>query len=88
MPMISIPSLMQDLTSGQNTVLVKGTTVRQVVNNLEDIYPGIKARLCDAGRIRPNIAVYVDGIISREGIRQHIAEDAEIHFLPAISGGK
>ena len=88
MPMISIPSLMQDLTNGKKIVSVKGTTVREVVNNLEDIYPGIKSRLCSANRIRPNIAVYIDGIISREGMRQRIAGDAEIHFLPAISGGK
>ncbi|MCH8293449.1 MoaD/ThiS family protein [Candidatus Poribacteria bacterium] len=88
MPMISIPSLMQDLTNGKKIVSVKGATVREVVNNLEKIYPGIKARLCNEDRIRPNIAVYIDGIISREGMRQRIAEDAEIHFLPAISGGK
>ena len=88
MPMISIPSLMQDLTSGKKNVSVKGATVREIVNNLEKIYPGIKARLCNEDRIRPNIAVYIDGIISREGMRQRIAEDAEIHFLPAISGGK
>jgi molybdopterin synthase sulfur carrier subunit len=79
---------MQDLTSGKKNVSVKGATVREVVNNLEEIYPGIKARLCNEDRIRPNIAVYIDGIISREGMRQRIAEDAEIHFLPAISGGK
>ncbi len=75
------------LTQGEDKVSVLGTTVREVIDSLEASYPGFKARLCDGNQIRPNIAVYIDGILSREGMRQQVAEEAEIHFLPAISGG-
>lgn len=87
MPTVSIPSLMQNLTNGEDKVIVEGSTLREVINNLEAFYPGFKVRLCDEERIRRNIAVYVDGIISREGMRQPVSEGTEIHFLPAISGG-
>ena len=87
MATVAIPSLMQELTDGKEKVKVEGNTIRAVLNNLESIYPGFKERLCDDDQIRPNIAVYVDGALTREGMRQQISEDSEIHFLPAISGG-
>ena len=87
MPIVSVPSLMQNLTNGADKVDVDGETVREVIDNLEVSYPGFKARLCDGNRIRKNISLYIDGIISREGMRQPVKSDTEIHFLPAISGG-
>ncbi|MCZ6679962.1 MAG: MoaD/ThiS family protein [Candidatus Poribacteria bacterium] len=87
MPTVSIPSLMQKLTNGADKVNVEGTTLREVVDNLDKSYPGFKDRLCDEGRIRRGISVYIDGLISREGLRQPVSEGTEIHFLPAISGG-
>ncbi len=88
MPHVAIPSLMRKLTAGEEQVTVPGTTVREVIDNLEHRYPGVKARLCEEGRIKPGIAVYIDGILTtREGMRERLNADAEIHFLPAISGG-
>ncbi len=88
MPTVSIPSLMQDLTHRTEKVRVEGTTVREIIENLETIYPGFKSRLYDGNRIRPNIAVYIDGVLSREGMRQPVSAETEVHFLPAISGGR
>lgn len=87
MPTIAIPSLMQKLTNGANQVVVEGKTLREVVNNLEAAHPGFKDRLCDGDRIRPSISVYIDGVMTREGMHQPISEGANIHFVPAISGG-
>ena len=39
MATVFIPSLMQKLSDGNNSVQVEGATVRQIVNNLDDIYP-------------------------------------------------
>ncbi len=87
MPHVAIPSLLRNLTDGEESVTLPGTTIREVIDNLEHRYPGMKARLCEADRIKPGIAVYVNGILTRGAIRERIAEDAEIHFLPAIGGG-
>jgi len=88
MPTVAIPSLMQSLTDGKEKVQVEGKTMREVINVLDSSYPGFKDRLCDDDQIRPNIALYVDGAVSREGMRQQVTEETQIHFLPAISGGK
>jgi molybdopterin synthase sulfur carrier subunit len=88
MPVVWIPALLRDVTAGQEQVNVPGETVREVIEHLDERYPGIKERLCDEDdRLRPAIAVAVDGQISRLRLRQPLAGTSEVHFLPAISGG-
>ena len=87
MATVFIPSLMQDLTDGQQTVEVTGATVREIVNALEGNYPGMKARLMDGFRLKGNITVAVDGEVSPVGVLAEVGESSEVHFLPAIAGG-
>ncbi len=87
MPTVFIPSLMQNLTGGAHTVEVDGSTVRQVVDALEAAHPGMKERLVDGGRIKPNISVAIDGEVTTLGMLQKVGEKSEVHFLPAIGGG-
>ena len=47
MPEVWIPARMQAITGGHKTVRVAGGSVRQIINNLETEYPGIRERLCD-----------------------------------------
>jgi molybdopterin converting factor small subunit len=87
MPSVWIPGLLQDLTGGRERVSVTGATVGQVIDALEETYPGVRARLIEGDRLRPSIAVAVDGQISRQRLRHKLAEHSEVHFLPAASGG-
>ncbi len=87
MATIWIPGLLQDLTGNRERIPVSGATVRQVIDNLDETFPGIRARLVENDRLRPSIVVAVDGEISHLGLRQKVGEESEIHFLPAISGG-
>ena len=87
MPTVWIPSLLRDLTGGEDSLTVPGETVGQVIENLDARYPGLLERLCVDGRLRPNIAVVVDGVTSRQRLRHRLTETSEVHFIPAISGG-
>ena len=78
---------MQELSNGEQRVNVQGNNVRQVIDNLDAIYPGFKDRLVDEGRVKPNISVAIDGEITPLGMIEKVGEDSEVHFLPAISGG-
>jgi molybdopterin synthase sulfur carrier subunit len=88
MATVFIPSLMQKLTGGQQQVAVSGSTVREIINNLEEEYPGVKERLMDKFRLKPNITVAVDGEVTPIGMLEKVGEDSEVHFLPAIGGGE
>jgi molybdopterin synthase sulfur carrier subunit len=81
---------MQSFTGGKERVRVSGGTVRQLVNNLEQEFPGIKAVLYDEeeDNIMPGVAVIIDGETSQLGILEKVNEDSEVHFLPALGGGR
>ena len=87
MATVFIPALMRKLTDEKATLEVPGATVREVINNLESEYPGIKDRLVDKLKIKSSISVAVDGEISPMGILAKVGEHSEVHFLPAIGGG-
>ena len=69
---------------------MEGDTVRQVIENLETLHPGIKERLYDedGDRLRPSIALVVDGHTSTLKLRHRLKESSEVHFVISISGGE
>jgi len=87
MPTLWIPAPLRDLTQGKASVIVSASSVREAIENLEAEYPGIKERLCEEDRVRPNISVFVDGTISHLKMRERLEESSEVHFVIAISGG-
>ena len=87
MATVFIPSLMQNLTGGHHQVQVSGGTVRQIVESLEQSYPGIKERLVENNQIKSNLSVAVDGEVTPMGMLEKVGENSEVHFLPAIGGG-
>jgi molybdopterin synthase sulfur carrier subunit len=88
MAVVWIPSLLQSLTGGEDKVSVPGATVGEIIDNLEARFPGLKDRIVDGTEIRPHIAVAIDGDVSPEGLEQAVQESSEIHFIPALSGGR
>ncbi len=87
MATVYIPSMMQKFTAGAQKVEVEGATVRQVIQNLDLIHPGVKRWLVEGHRLKPNISVAIDGTVSSLGLLEPVSEEAEIHFVAAISGG-
>ena len=87
MPRVFIPPLLRPLTEGAEDVEVAGSTVRQVIENLNARFPGIRERLCRDDDLQPGLAVAVDGQISSLGLLQRVQPTSEVHFLPAIGGG-
>ena len=87
MPTLWIPTPIRDLTHGKASVTVTGSSVREAIESLEAKYPGVKERLCDGDKIRPNISVMVDGHVSHLKMREKLTEASGVHFVIAISGG-
>jgi molybdopterin synthase sulfur carrier subunit len=87
---VRIPTPLRKLTQNQEIVEVEGTTIRDVINNLEQSYPGLKERICDDHN---NIRRFVNVFINDEDIR--FLQDAEtavkpgdeVSIVPAIAGG-
>jgi len=87
---VSIPTPLRNLTENQDTVDIDGTTVGELIDNLEKKFPGIGERLLDAqGNVRRFVNIYVNG----EDIRflqdkaTPVKASDEISIVPAIAGG-
>ena len=87
MAIVFIPTLLQPLTGGRASIEAEGSTVRQVIESLERTCPGIRDRLLEQGRLRPNISVAVDGEVTPMGLLEPVGPASEVHFVAAIKGG-
>jgi len=84
---VFVPTMLQPLTGGVKSVNVQARNVRQLVDQLDALYPGMRDRLVEEGQIRSNLAVSIDGEIARLGLMERLGENSEVHFVPAIGGG-
>jgi molybdopterin synthase sulfur carrier subunit len=87
MPRVFIPPLLKPLTAGEEIVEVNAKNVRQVIDELDNRFPGIREKLCGEDELKPGLTVAVDGNVSSLGLLQKVGDDSEVHFLPAIGGG-
>ncbi len=87
MTKVRIPQSLLSFTKDEEIVHASGRNVRQIVDELDNNYPGIKVALLDKGKLKPDIAVMLDGKISQLGLLEPVSEDSELLFIPAITGG-
>ncbi len=81
---------MRKLTNDQELVQAAGANIGELIENLENSYPGIKERLCDQNG---NVRRFVNIFLNDEDIRfledkaTVVKEGDEISIVPAIAGG-
>lgn len=87
---VRIPTPLRNLTEGEGEVYVSGASVREVIDNLENKYPGLKERLCDeSGEVRRFVNIFVNNEDIRflSGLDTPVKAATEISIIPAIAGG-
>ncbi|MCB1214189.1 MAG: MoaD/ThiS family protein [Deltaproteobacteria bacterium] len=90
MAKVRIPTPLQKLAENQAELEVSGTSVKEVLANLEAKYPGFQERLYDdKGQLRRFINFYVneEDIRFADGEATILKEDDELSIVPAIAGG-
>jgi molybdopterin converting factor small subunit len=86
MPRVFIPPQLRTHT-GVAECSLAGSSVREIVDQLDVQFPGIKSRLCLGEELAPTLQVSVDGVLSRRGLDAKVTPQSEIHFLPIFGGG-
>ena len=87
---IAIPTPLRRVTGDADAVEVPAGTVSEIIEALENQYPGFRARLCEeSGELRRFINIYVDGEDVRflDNLATRVADGAEVSIVPAIAGG-
>ena len=90
MPSVLIPTPLRKLTAELETVSAAGANIGELIDNLNQAYPGLKDRLCDeAGNVRRFVNIYVNGEDIRflEEKATAVKDSDEISIVPAIAGG-
>lgn len=87
---VQIPTPLQKVTQGNSEIEIEAGTIKELINNLENNYPGIKERICDdKGEIRKFINLYVNEedirFLKQEKTKLHNGD--EVSIIPAIAGG-
>lgn len=83
---VFIPLIFRPLTGGIAQVPANGTTVREVIADLERQYPATKGYVIDEAGFRPEVFVAI-GDEEAFGLDAPVPDGAEVHIVPAIAGG-
>ena len=87
---VRIPTPLQNMTQNKAEVESSGTNIKEVIDDLERNFPGIKERICDEkGKIRRFINVYVNEEDMRflKQDQTSLKDGDEVSIIPAIAGG-
>ncbi|GAA0953917.1 MoaD/ThiS family protein [Nonomuraea longicatena] len=86
---VRIPTILRTYTDGAKAVDAEGSTLDELISNLESRHPGIKARLVDEGALRRFVNVYLNDEDVRflGGLGTPVADGDTVTVLPAVAGG-
>ncbi|GHH85872.1 molybdopterin synthase sulfur carrier subunit [Streptomyces sulfonofaciens] len=87
---VRIPTILRNYTGGQSEVPAEGTTLGEVIADLETRHAGISARvLDDQGKLRRFVNVYVndDDVRFADGLETATPDGAGVSIIPAVAGG-
>ena len=85
-----IPGPLRSLSNGESSVPVEAGDLRAAIDQLDQKYPGFKARLLDeSGEPRQFVNIYLndEDIRLGEGLRSKLEASDEIAIVPAVAGG-
>jgi molybdopterin converting factor small subunit len=90
---VRIPTILRTYTGGAKSVDAAGTTLAELIDDLEANHPGIKERLVEGengqGDLRRFVNVYVndEDVRFTGGLDTPVADGDQVVVLPAVAGG-
>jgi len=87
---VLVPTPLQQFTEAQATIECSALNVGELIDTLDQSYPGIKSRLCDEkGEVRRFLNFYVNSEDIRflDGIATSLKDGDEVSIVPAVAGG-
>ena len=87
---VRIPAPLRRLTRNQARVEAEGSTIAELMDRLDEKYPGLKDRLVDeGGRVRLYVNFYVneEDIRFLDGTATELGDGDVLSIVPAIAGG-
>jgi molybdopterin synthase sulfur carrier subunit len=87
---VRLPTLLRAAAGGQRQVSAEGSTIGEVLTNLQVTYPGMAGQvLTEAGELHRFVNVYVndDDVRYLGNLQTVVTESDVVSILPAVAGG-
>ncbi|WP_406265096.1 MoaD/ThiS family protein [Actinacidiphila glaucinigra] len=86
---VRIPTILRTYTGGAKAVEGSGSTLDELLADLETRHAGIRERIVDAGELRRFVNVYLNDEDVRflDGIATKLTDGDSVTILPAVAGG-
>ena len=87
---VRIPTILRTYTGGESEVDAEGSTLSEVLDDLDARYAGIKGRIVDeSGALRRFVNVYVgnDDVRFLDSLSTPTPDGTQISVIPAVAGG-
>ncbi|MCD4526473.1 MoaD/ThiS family protein [Nocardioides sp. cx-173] len=87
---VRVPTILRTYTGGESEVTAQGTTLAEVLDDLEASYSGIRARILDDnGALRRFVNVYVgnDDVRFLDDLATPTPDGTQVSVIPAVAGG-
>ena len=86
---VSIPTILRTHTAGEKSVQASGSTLAEVIDNLEANHGGLKSRLVKEGSLHRFVNVYVndEDVRFAGGLDAKVSDGDTVTILPAVAGG-
>jgi len=83
--------MMRPTVGGERVVAAEGTTLRELISNVESRHPGFAGQLLESdGAQRRFVNIYLNDEDVRylKGLETPVAEGDVVSILPAVAGGR
>lgn len=86
---VRIPTILRTYTGGEKVVSAEGSSLQELIVNLDTTYSGIGERLVDESGLRRFVNVYLNDEDVRflEGLSTELSDGDSVTILPAVAGG-
>ena len=90
MPILKVTRNLERFYPGLSPVESSKTSLQEIINEANDIYPGIKDYILDEqSRLRKHIHIFIGNqmIHDRNHLPDNLNPDDEVYIMQALSGG-
>ena len=87
---VRVPPVFRTMTGGQSSVSVEGSTVDEVLTNLDAEHPGFASKLLseDGTLVRyVNVFVDDDDVRFMDGLQTPVPDGVTVSIMQAVAGG-
>ena len=86
---VRIPTILRSYTDGSKAVEGSGSSLGELIADLETRHPGLRDRLVEDGQLRRFVNVYLNDEDVRflGGIDTPVGDGDTVTVLPAVAGG-